>query len=39
VPDAIHAAAALQAGCRLFMSNDPRAPGLTAAVLDELLTS
>lgn len=40
-PDALHAATALQAGCALFVSNDPvfqRVSGLEIIVLDALLT-
>jgi predicted nucleic acid-binding protein len=39
-PDALHAAAALDAGAALFVTNDPhfrRVPGLNVAVLDDLL--
>lgn len=39
-PDAIHAATALEAGCSLFVTNDPhfrRVPGLNVALLDEVL--
>lgn len=38
-PDAIHAAAALNAGCSLFITNDPifrRVSGLSVAVLNEI---
>ena len=40
-PDAIHAAAALQAGCGLLITNDPvfrRVSGLTVVVLDDYLS-
>jgi len=38
-PDAIHAATALDAGCALFVTNDPafrRVPRLNVAVLSEV---
>jgi predicted nucleic acid-binding protein len=39
-PDAIHAAAALEAGAALFVTNDPhfrRVPGLAVAVLSDCI--
>lgn len=39
-PDAIHAASALQAGCALFLTNDPhfqRVPNLPVRLLDDAL--
>lgn len=41
-PDAIHAATAREAGCVLFVTNDPgfrRIPGLNVAVLSEIAAS
>jgi predicted nucleic acid-binding protein len=41
-PDAIHAATALEAGCALFVTNDPgfrSVAGLNIAVLDEIVAS
>jgi predicted nucleic acid-binding protein len=40
IPDALHAATALAAGCVLFLTNDPafqRVPGLPVTVLRDLL--
>jgi predicted nucleic acid-binding protein len=40
MPDAIHAATALQLGCQLFLTNDPifrRVPGLTVSVLKDIV--
>lgn len=40
-PDAIHAATALQTGCKLFITNDPvfrRVSNLSVIVLNDLLT-
>ncbi|MBK9943318.1 MAG: PIN domain-containing protein [Kouleothrix sp.] len=40
-PDALHAATALQAGCDLFITNDPvfrRVSGIEIIVLNELLS-
>lgn len=39
-PDAIHAATALQTGCKVFITNDPifrRVPNLSVIVLNDLL--
>ena len=41
-PDALHAATALDAGCVLFVTNDPgfrRIPGLPVALLSQIATS
>lgn len=41
-PDSIHAATALEAGCAMFVTNDPafrRVPGLNVMVLNEVIAS